>query len=134
MAENKQLFKLFAGEYEIFFVCLLMISSVLIFFHLDNNELNTEMPDKWKVTSLSIPAVTELKMPITKLYQLPGKLGNMTIEWNSRGFIRVLSSPCPCKMCINIGWRRTTSIICVPNEIIIEPILPAINEVDAITR
>jgi hypothetical protein len=49
-----------------------------------------------------------------------GPLGETVIQVNA-GEIRVESSPCPHKLCVNMGWvKRTGSlIVCVPNRVLV---------------
>lgn len=66
--------------------------------------------------------------------QLHGKTGPATIEWNSAGKIRIASSACPCKTCVNMGWTDSYSLICLPNGIIVEPTADTGSVMDAVTR
>lgn len=61
-----------------------------------------------------------------------GTLGEATVEISDKG-IRMLSSPCPLKMCVHQGTITTPGqmIICIPNRIIIK--IVGEKEVDAVT-
>ncbi|PKL42169.1 MAG: hypothetical protein CVV41_15440 [Candidatus Riflebacteria bacterium HGW-Riflebacteria-1] len=63
-----------------------------------------------------------------------GKTGAATIEWGTDGRIRIASSTCPCKTCVNMGWTDSSSLVCVPNGIIVEPAADTGSKVDAVTR
>lgn len=63
-----------------------------------------------------------------------GKTGTATIEWGPDGKIRISSSSCPCKTCVNMGWTDSSSLVCVPNGIIVEPVADTGSRIDAVTR
>jgi len=61
-----------------------------------------------------------------------GPLGDATIEVRDSR-IRVVSSPCPYKLCVRMGWARTAGdvIVCVPNRVVIR--VEGEGDVDAVT-
>ncbi|PKL47693.1 MAG: hypothetical protein CVV42_12415 [Candidatus Riflebacteria bacterium HGW-Riflebacteria-2] len=66
--------------------------------------------------------------------EVKGRTGLAVIEWGSDKRIRISSSACPCKTCVNMGWTDSSSLICVPNGIIVEPLVNTGQKVDAVTR
>lgn len=65
--------------------------------------------------------------------ELQGKIGAVKIEWKNSGEFRIASSTCPCKTCINYGWTRNGSIVCVPNGIVVKT-QKSEEMVDAVSR
>ena len=49
-----------------------------------------------------------------------GPLGDMVIQVRG-GQVRVVSSPCPHKLCVRMGWanRAGDLIVCVPNRVVV---------------
>ncbi|MBU1108521.1 MAG: NusG domain II-containing protein [Candidatus Riflebacteria bacterium] len=72
--------------------------------------------------------------PQAQPIQVNGKIGPATVEWGDGGKIRIVSSACPCKVCVNMGWTDNSSLVCVPNGIIVDPTAAASSEIDAVTR
>ena len=74
----------------------------------------------------------------TKSITIHAKYGDMILEFDSERGARVASSTCPCQICVNSGWSKIESIVCVPNSVIIQPIAEisesSSNKVDAVTR
>ncbi len=60
--------------------------------------------------------------PLTRdrLLELQGPLGETQVEI-SAGQVRVVSSPCPRKICIGMGsvWRSGDLLACVPNRVVV---------------
>ena len=56
----------------------------------------------------------------THFIKVHGPLGETIVEIND-GTVRVLSSPCPMKICMKMGTRSHAGeiIVCVPNQVII---------------
>lgn len=67
-----------------------------------------------------------------------GKLGNLILDFDKEKGVRIASSSCPCQICVNSGWSKYDSLVCVPNAIIVQPVRQnqdsSKNNVDAITR
>ncbi|MGC9367121.1 MAG: NusG domain II-containing protein [bacterium] len=61
-----------------------------------------------------------------------GRMGISTVEVNS-GRARIISSPCPRKICINQGWISSPgkSIVCIPNGILIK--ISGQEDIDAVS-
>lgn len=72
-------------------------------------------------------------VPHNKAFEVKGLTGLAQIEWDRDGRVRIVSSACPCKTCINMGWSNRNSLICVPNGIIVD-IKSYKSNVDAVTR
>ena len=72
-----------------------------------------------------------------KTLVIQGKLGDLTIEFDKEKGVRVASSTCPCQVCVNSGWSKNETLICVPNAVLIQPVTgyeaPS-NKFDAISR
>jgi len=66
--------------------------------------------------------------------KVQGMIGPAVIEWAKDGRVRIASSACPCKTCVNMGWTNSFSLICVPNGIVVEPVVSGQQKVDAVTR
>ena len=64
--------------------------------------------------------------------KVKGKIGEALVEIKA-GKIRMLTAPCPDKICVQQGWIRQfpQTIICLPNEIVIQII--ATTSLDGIT-
>jgi len=67
--------------------------------------------------------------------ELKGPLG-VSLAEVERGRVRMISSPCPGKVCTHSGWisKRGQSIVCVPNRIIIRINGRAKEKYDALSR
>ncbi len=76
----------------------------------DTDEYSFSDKEVQKV-SISTPTVKEVK----------GKLGPVKIEFDPMKGARVIESGCPCKVCINSGWIKNHSIVCIPNSLIVKP-------------
>jgi len=66
----------------------------------------------------------------------PGLLGTTRIEIKGKK-VRVISSPCPEKICVKMGWKSKNgeTIVCVPNKVVVKIISASQKEdVDAIVR
>jgi len=61
----------------------------------------------------------EVDLKGNRLIMLP--VGEMQVEVKN-GQIRVASSDCPKRICVNTGWIRTPGqvIVCVPNKVLIQ--------------
>ncbi len=69
---------------------------------------------------------------------IKGEKGSLILEFDKEKGVRVASSSCPCKVCINNGWTKSEAVVCVPNSVIIQPIVKnketSHNPVDGVTR
>jgi hypothetical protein len=67
--------------------------------------------------------------------EVTGPLGTTRIEFRA-GEVRILSSPCPLKICQRAGWIGTAGemLVCLPNEVVVRlPAGPA-GGLDAVSR
>lgn len=65
-----------------------------------------------------------------------GALGTTTIEIREKK-VKVVSSPCPQKMCVKMGWRGKNgeTIVCLPNKVVVKIVSAHQKQkLDAITR
>jgi len=67
-------------------------------------------------------------------YTVQGPLGPTVIQVR-QGEARIISSPCPDKICVHMGWQRIPgqSAICLPNQVILRIEGPA-SPIDAVVR
>ena len=66
---------------------------------------------------------------------IQGKTGNMVIEFDKEKGVRIASSTCPCQVCVNCSWTKSEALICVPNAVVVQPVIQSSNNhVDAVTR
>lgn len=75
----------------------------------------------------------EVDLKGNRLIMLP--VGEMQVEVKD-GQIRVASSDCPKKICVNTGWIRTPGqvIVCVPYKVLIEISAKDSSFLDAVVR
>ncbi len=54
-------------------------------------------------------------------FPVEGSLGKSHFEYNPEKGIRMISSPCPDKICIKQGWinKKGESIVCLPNRVVL---------------
>lgn len=71
-----------------------------------------------------------------KSFKIWGKEGEMVVEVAAEKGIRIASSTCKCQICVNSGWSKSETLICVPNEVAIIPDKKSngSDTVDAVTR
>lgn len=72
------------------------------------------------VASLDGQTVFVAELDQDQQFELAGPLGPTRVEIADRA-VRVLSSPCPNKICIGLGWARHAGdlLACVPNRLVI---------------
>ncbi len=123
----------FADRNEAFALVLLTLLSVVgLFYHFLSDG---PVADRWRLTVFSKSPVTSIiSRPAEKRLIVTGKLGPAEIEWDDHGKVRIASSTCPCRTCINMGWSDSGALICVPNGLIVEPLRSEAASVDAVTR
>ena len=69
------------------------------------------------------------------IWEVTGPLGTTRIEFRT-GEVRILSSPCPLKICQRAGWIGAAGeiLVCLPNEVLVRlPEGPA-GDLDAVSR
>ena len=74
----------------------------------------------------------------TKTKVIHGKIGDMLLEFDKEKGVRVASSTCPCQVCVNYGWTKNETLVCVPNAVLIQPVFnnskSSHDQVDAVSR
>ncbi len=94
------------------FLIILFFLSVLFFFPREKGKKVRVVVDKGK----------EFIYPLTedRILEFKGRIG-VTKVLIKDGGVKVTESPCPLKLCMNLGWIRNKGeqIICVPNRVII---------------
>ncbi|MBQ2594674.1 MAG: NusG domain II-containing protein [Candidatus Riflebacteria bacterium] len=82
--------------------------------------------------------VEQIEYSQTKTKVIHGKIGDMLLEFDKEKGVRVASSTCPCQVCVNYGWTKNETLVCVPNAVLIQPISgeneSTSNKFDAISR
>ncbi|HOI92476.1 MAG TPA: NusG domain II-containing protein [Candidatus Rifleibacterium sp.] len=136
MRRRSKLPPVFASRAEAFIIFMLALISLLGLIVVANPLTHSSAsPEKWRLTIFSQPPQTsEIAMPAEKHLLVTGKLGPAEIEWDDRGNVRIASSTCPCRTCVNMGWSGEAAVICVPNGIMVEPQKSGAPAVDAVTR
>lgn len=130
---NKDCYQVFAGKKDLAALGFLIVLSLLAW------ALHSFGDGQTYPTRFHIQVFTDSKKefdllkPPENRFKLPGRLGIVELEWDERGRVRIASSPCPCKTCVNMGWVTNSSLICVPGGIIVEPRSSADN-IDAVSR
>jgi hypothetical protein len=101
---------------------LLIISSLfaLIFLTYLFNSFKSTLGE---TVVIQVAEKEPINLPLNKdrIIKVQGPLGESIIEIKNKK-VRMLSSPCPDKLCVKQGWidKTSQSIICVPNRIIIK--------------
>ena len=111
---------------------LLFVSVALSVYSLFEEEFSA---GGWKINVIggSAPPVL-IKTPPEAELEVPGLLGKTVLEWSPDGLIRVTSSPCPLKICVNRGWAAgPESLYCIPNGVIVE-FLDSAKTLDGVSR
>lgn len=123
---------LFAGKHD-WLVMIALLTISLLAWAVHNYSGRTGFNGACKVKIFTDP-VEEIYFagPQSQPVKIMGKAGPAVIEWGSDGRIRIISSTCPCKTCVNMGWTDSSSLVCVPNGILVEPI--ADTNIDAVSR
>lgn len=70
-----------------------------------------------------------------KEFSVQGPLGSTVVQVRD-GEARIVSSPCPDKICIRMGWLKSSgqSAVCVPNHILLHIVSEENNQIDSISR
>ncbi len=82
--------------------------------------------------------VERIEYSQTKTKVIHGKIGDMLLEFDKEKGVRVASSTCPCQVCVNYGWTKNETLVCVPNAVLIQPVFnnskSSHDQVDAVSR
>lgn len=133
MVQNvKKVREVFAGRLDKIFIVFLLIVSLLAW--LEHLSQSRRLAKKAEIRVFTDPPLRQLvDLPIDRALKVNGRLGPAIIEFRSTGEYRIASSTCPQGICVNYGWSRHGSIICVPNGIVVSS-QNSENQIDAITR
>lgn len=113
-------------------VALLIFSAYAWFAH--QSELSKDVGRSYSIRVFTVPQqLFVFDQPQKNRLVIAGKIGPAEIEWDDRGRIRIASSTCSCKTCVNMGWAADCSLICVPNGIVVEVVAEQKNY-DAISQ
>jgi hypothetical protein len=94
----------------------------------------TSCPEGYLIRILTNPETRlHFSAPQSQPLSVKGLAGEMLIEWDEKGRVRIASSSCPCRICQNMGWTDRTSLVCVPNGLILD-IIQANDDFDAVAK
>ena len=127
-------YRVFARKSDYLFVIVLLLISVFA-YKLHNKNVSKEIKKYKIIIYKSDNEIKELlfnKLPL-KPIEVQGKISPVLIEWNSNGAFRVVTSGCPGQICVNSGWVRYGSIVCVPNGVVVKAITEK-EQFDAISQ
>ena len=96
-----------------FCVVLLFISAYAYYMHFKN------VASEFEVEVLSQNKTYKKPVDSNQL-KVKGILGFTTVEWTGDG-VKITDSCCPNKTCVQFGKTNNSSLICVPNGIIVKP-------------
>ncbi|MFZ5949550.1 MAG: NusG domain II-containing protein [Candidatus Rifleibacteriota bacterium] len=122
----------FARRRDFFFIiALLFVSGVAWFAH--SREGRGEI-SRYRIQIFSQPPqMIELESIPAEPLHLQGILGPATVEFRADGAVRIASSTCHEEICMNYGWIKSGSLICVPNGVVVS-VEKGRSDVDAISR
>jgi hypothetical protein len=125
---------LFAGKHD-WLIMLALLAVSLLAWAGHNYDGGSGFSGACRVRILTEPPQEMIfSEPQAQPVEIRGRTGPAFIEWGSDNRIRIKSSSCPCKTCVNMGWTDRSSLICVPNGIVVEPQVDGRQQVDAVTR
>lgn len=82
--------------------------------------------DQGKIAFIKVKGKTVREIQLSEIkedttFSVDGLIGKTTIEVN-KDRIRIIDAPCKDKICIHMSWakRQGDSIICVPNQVVVE--------------
>lgn len=129
---GKKVKAIFAGRLDLIFIMALLVFSAVAWI-----QYQRESSSQVKVVTVMVHTDPvqhyAIKMPVNKTFEVVGRIGSATLEFTASGAYRISSSACPHKICVNYGWARRGSVICVPNGLVVSG-ESAKEDVDAITR
>ncbi len=116
--DSEKVKKIFAGRLDVVFLLALGFISVVAWL-LHQGEANTA-PKTVSVRVFTEPEqFFRVSMPASRTLVVSGKLGPAEIQFSSAGEYRIASSTCPNHICVNYGWVKNGSLVCVPNGIVV---------------
>lgn len=131
---NDNLPPIFAGKHD-WLILLVLLALSFLAWAAHNYGSNNGFSGACRVRILTEPPQEILfSGPQAQPVEVRGRTGPAVIEWGSDRKIRISSSSCPCKTCVNMGWTNSSSLICVPNGVVVEPMIAGDQQVDAVTR
>lgn len=79
--------------------------------------------------------VIQVLRPRVEPMTVKGRIGNVIVEWRADGSVRIASSGCPLKICVNRGWiHGNDSVVCVPNEVVVSCHADLKSNIDGVSR
>ncbi len=74
-----------------------------------------------EVNNKEVLRVNLKSLKLKKEFSVKGNIGESYFEYNPEKGIRMISSPCPDKICIKQGWinKEGESIVCLPNRVVL---------------
>jgi hypothetical protein len=120
--------RLFAGD---LVVLIVFIALSFFFFALGGSRGAA----KFIEVEVSGRSVLTIDRGDTGIREVTGPLGATRIEIRDRQ-VRVLSSPCPLKLCQRAGWIGTAGemVVCLPNEVVVRLPGSLAGSTDAVSR
>ena len=119
---------------KILFVAVVLAAVIIYFF----SGLPASQPGDQVIVEASGEVIE--KFPLADLEagrQLPvaGPLGDTIVELGE-GEVRIVSSPCPDKICVKMGWinRPGHVVVCLPNQVLVRIEGDTRSETDGVTR
>ena len=106
-----------------FCLILLIISCLAYYLHVRT------IVNGFEVISLHDRSI--YKRPSDGKLKIKGKIGYTTIIWDNSGGVKISDSCCPNKTCVSLGRTTNSTIICIPNGIMVTPIT---SEYDAVSQ
>jgi len=102
-------------DFLLFSILFLIIFLTYIFLKLNNSPEETVLIQNYKGDFIRLP------LSENKTIEIPGPLGKSVVEIKNRR-VRILSSPCPDKLCVKQGYIRESGqvIVCLPNRVVIK--------------
>lgn len=124
---------LLKGKFDlIFIVGLFLISFIAWFMHTISIQ---DKPVEYRIkTFADEPQTISFLVPPPEGLKVQGRIGLTHIEWNEKGQVRIAESACQNKTCVKMGWVNNSSILCVPNAVLVELIVKQNSEFDAVSQ
>ena len=111
------MFKKYKNDIILCFVILIVIIVTIVFFNIDNNKSKVLNAEVWlmgnKIDEIDLSNITKSE---TRTYRFDYYSENVEIKVElDNNMIRVISSDCPNKICVDTGWTSSPNkpIICM---------------------